>query len=107
MGHDFWPRDNCVVTLQQLRKAFPNIRRFLLGDTTRILLDNPHSKHAVTEDNVPIFTLGFEFGHAMMGVYIPTLEEWEGVFAEGGWCCVKKHLIETQSLSVIFELVHA
>lgn len=106
MGHDFWPRENCVNTLQQLRKAFPRTRRFLLGDTTRILLDNPHSEHAVTEENVPIFTLGFEVGHAMMGVYIPTLEEWEGVFAEGGWRCVRRHLIETQSLSVIFELEH-
>ena len=107
MGHDFWPRENCVATLQRLRKAFPNAHRFLLGDTTRILLDSNRSKHAVTEENVPIFTLGFEFGHAMMGVYLPTLEEWEGVFAEGGWHCVKRDLIETPSLSVIFELEHA
>jgi hypothetical protein len=107
MGHDFWPRDNCIATLQQLRKAFPNVRRFLLGDTTRILLDNPRSKYALTEDNVSIFTLGFEFGHAIMGVYLPTMEEWEGVFAEGGWRCVKKHLVESSYLSVIFELEHA
>ena len=106
MGHDFWPRDNCVATLQQLRKIFPNARRFLLGDATRILLDSARSKHAVTEENVPIFTLGFEFGHSMMGVYLPTIEEWEGVFADGGWRCVKRHLIDTLSLSVIFELEH-
>ena len=104
MGHDFWPRDNCIATLQRLRIAFPQTRRFLLGDATRILLDSAGSKHAVTDDNVPIFTLGFEFGHAMMGVYLPTLEEWEGVFVEGGWRCVGKHLIESLSLSVIFEL---
>jgi hypothetical protein len=107
MGHDFWPRENCVATLWRLRKAFPKARRFLLGDTTRILLDSARSKHAVTEDNVPIFTLGFEFGHAMMGVYLPTMEEWEGVFAEGGWRCVKKHPIESPYPSVIFELGHA
>ncbi|KAF2475999.1 methyltransferase MppJ [Lindgomyces ingoldianus] len=106
MGHDFWPRDNCIATLQRLRKAFPKARRFLLGDTTRILLDNPRSRHAVTEDDVPIFTLGFEFGHAMMGVYLPTMEEWEAVFAEGGWRCVKTHLIKSSYLSVIFELEH-
>ena len=104
MGHDFWPRENCVATLQRLRKAFPKVRRFLLGDTTRILLDSGGSKHAVTEDNVPVFTLGFEFGHAMMGVYLPTIEEWEGVFVEGGWRCVGRHLIESPSLSIIFEL---
>ena len=107
MGHDFWPRENCIATLQRLRKAFPQARRFLLGDTTRILLDSPRSKHAVTEDNVPIFTLGFEFGHAMMGVYLPTMEDWESVFAEGGWRCVTKQIIDSQSLSVIFHLEHS
>ncbi|KAL8789432.1 MAG: hypothetical protein Q9213_001189 [Squamulea squamosa] len=104
MGHDFWPRDNCVNTLQRLRKAFPSVRRFLLGDATRILLDDPQSKHAVTESNVPVFTLGFELGHAMMGVHLPTIEDWEGVFAEGGWYCVHSHLIKSLSLSVVFEL---
>lgn len=107
MGHDFWPRESCVATLRRLREAFPRARRFLLGDATRILLDSKGSKYAVTPDNVPIFTLAFEFGHAMMDVYIPTIEEWEGAFAEGGWRCVKKHLIESLSLSVVFELEHA
>lgn len=106
MGHDFWPRENCVATLQRLRRAFPRVRRFLLGDTTRLLLDNAHSKHAPSEQDVPIFTLGFEFGHAMMGVYLPTMEEWEGVFADGGWRCVKKHLVDSSYLSVLFELEH-
>ena len=107
MGHDFWPRDNCVATLQRLRKAFPNARRLLLGDTTRVLLNCAASKHAVTEDKVPVFTLGFEFGHAMMGTYLPTMEEWEGVFGEGGWRCLKKHIVESSYPSVIFELEHA
>jgi cyclopropane fatty-acyl-phospholipid synthase-like methyltransferase len=106
MGHDFWPRENCVATLQRLRTAFPKARRFLLGDATRILLntDKSRSKHAISSSNVPIFTLGFEFGHALMGVYIPTIEEWEGVFKEGGWRCVKTYLIKSLSLSVIFGL---
>lgn len=107
MGHDFWPRANCVAVLQRLRKAFPNVSRFLLGDTTRILLDSAHSKHAVTEDSVPVFTLGFEFGHALMGAYLPTMEDWEDVFGEGGWRCKKRHLVPSPSLSVIFELEHA
>ena len=107
MGHDFWPRENCVTTLRRLRDAFPKVRRFLLGDATRILTDAKGSETAVTEDDVPIFTLGFEVGHAMMGVYLPTVGEWDGVFAEGGWRCVKKHLIESLTLSVVFELEHA
>ena len=104
MGHDFWPRGNCVTTLQRLRQAFPKVRRFLLGDATRILLDGARSENAVSDDKIPVFTLGFEFGHAMMGVYLPTMEEWEGVFVEGGWRCVEKHLIESLTLSVVFEL---
>lgn len=106
MGHDFWPRDNCVATLQRLRRAFPNARRLLLGDTARVLLNCANSKHSVPEENVPIFTLGFELGHAMMGVYLPTIEEWEGVFIEGGWRCLKKHLVESSYPSIIFELEH-
>ena len=104
MGHDFWPRGNCVATLQRLRQAFPKVRRFLLGDNTRILLNGARSEHAVSDDNIPVFTLGFELGQALMGVYVPTMEEWEGVFVEGGWRCVEKHIIESHSLSVIFEL---
>jgi hypothetical protein len=80
----------------------------LLGDTVRILLNQTGlSKYAVTEESVPSFTLRFGFGHALMDTYISTMEDWGGVFAEGGWRCVKQHLIETASLSVIFELEHA
>ncbi|UJW30481.1 methyltransferase domain-containing protein [Saccharothrix sp. AJ9571] len=107
MGHDFWPRENCVATLRRLREAFPKVRRFLLGDATRILLGDPQTGGAVTEDDVPVFTLGFELGHAMMDVYLPTMDEWDGVFADGGWRCVNKHLIESLTLSVVFELEHA
>lgn len=111
MGHDFWPRENCVATLRRLRGAFPRARRFFLADTTRILLggsgdsgERPRPAHGVAADDVPIFTLGFEFGHAMMSAYIPTLEEWEGVFEEGGWRLVKEHHVMPPSLSVIFVL---
>lgn len=100
MGHDFWPRDNCIKTLRQLRELFPDVRHFLLADATSILLGNPGS---TLEDDVPVFTLGFELGHAMMGVYMPTMKEWEGVFAEGGWRCEKKHIINSLTLSVVFE----
>ncbi|KAH7369647.1 methyltransferase MppJ [Rhexocercosporidium sp. MPI-PUGE-AT-0058] len=107
MGHDFWPRENCVKTLRRLRESFPKSRRFLLGDTFRGLLDSGNSKYAVKEDDVPIFTLGFELGHALMDVCLPTIEDWEGVFAEGGWRCVRKHFTESLALSVVFVLEHA
>jgi len=96
MGHDFWPRENCVKTLRQLREAFPDVRRFLLGDKTRTV--------GVADRDLPIFALGFEVGHDLMGVHLPTLDDWDGVFEEGGWTCVKKHMIHSLSASVVFEL---
>jgi hypothetical protein len=96
MGHDFWPREDCVAVLRRLRRTFPRVRRFLLGDATRL--------PGVAEHELPIFTLGFEVGHDLMDVYLPTLEEWDGVFAEAGWRCVRRHLITTLTRSVVFEL---
>ena len=104
MGHGFWPRENCVARLQRLRKVFPNVRRFILGDATRTLLNQSRSKTTAAKDTVSIFTLGFEFAHAMMGVYTPTVEEWDSVLIEGGWRCVKKHILGHLANTVIFEL---
>ncbi|MFC0006884.1 methyltransferase domain-containing protein [Micromonospora siamensis] len=96
MGHDFWPRENCVATLRQLRERFPNVKKFLLGDATRTV--------GIPDSETPVFTLGFEVGHDMMGVYMPTMDEWDGVFAEAGWHLTKKHLIDALTASVVFEL---
>ncbi|MGW5055271.1 methyltransferase domain-containing protein [Actinokineospora sp. NPDC004072] len=96
MGHDFWPRPNCVATLRNLRTLFPNARRFLIGETAR------NTEHKDTD--LPVFTLGFELGHALMGVHLPTLADWHGVFAEGGWTCVHTHPVDTPAGSIIFEL---
>ncbi|KAF7553298.1 hypothetical protein G7046_g7130 [Stylonectria norvegica] len=111
MGHDFWPRENCIASLQTLRRVFPNLHRFYLCDTTRGVLpatrDGELSNPAVAHEghpDVPIFSLGFEFGHALMGAYIPTIPEWHGVFAEGGWRCVKSHDIPELAFNVLFEL---
>lgn len=109
MGHDFWPREKCVASLKTLRRVFPNIHRFYLCDTTRGVLHStqgaePAGAAGVNEGRVPIFSLGFEFGHALMGAYIPTIEEWHEVFAEGGWDCVKSHEIPQLSFNVLFEL---
>ena len=51
----------------------------------------------------PIFTLGFEFTHALMGKCVPTLAEWKNALAESAW-----DLRATSELgianSVIFDL---
>jgi len=96
MGHDMWPREECVASLRRLREAFPNVRRLLLGDTARTV--------GIPERRLPVFTLGFELAHDLMGAYLPTLDEWAGVFAEGGWTCVRVHEVEVPVGSVIFEL---
>lgn len=96
MGHDFWPRENCVASLRRLREVFPGVRRFLLGDTART--------EGIPDRDKPIFTLGFETAHDLMGDYLPTLAEWEGVFDESGWKCVDVRPVELPTESVIFEL---
>ncbi|PRH77466.1 SAM-dependent methyltransferase [Streptomyces solincola] len=95
MGHDFWPRENCVATLRRLREVFPAARRLLIGDATRT---------ALPDTELPVFTLGFELGHDLMGTFLPTVEDWEPVFAEGGWELVRTNRIALTVGEVIFEL---
>lgn len=96
MGHDFWPRERCVVSLRRLREAFPNVRRFLLGDTARTT--------GIPDRDKPIFTLAFETAHDLMGVYLPTLAEWESVFEESGWTCLNARPVRVPADSVVYEL---
>ena len=39
----------------------------------------------------------------MMDTFIPTIEDWEGVFEEGGWLCKEDNAFP-HSLSFCFEL---
>ncbi|MGH3874562.1 MAG: SAM-dependent methyltransferase [Pseudonocardiaceae bacterium] len=96
MGHDFWPRRQCVNALRHLSSLFPNVRRFLLGDATRT--------DGVADRDLPVFTLGFELAHDMMGAFLPTIADWESVFEEGGWRLLDKHWINIAVGEVIFEL---
>lgn len=96
MGHDLWPKDKCVRRLQNLLKVFPKAHTFLLGDATRTV--------GVADRDLPVFTLGFEFMHDMMGTFIPTVEDWESVFEDGGWQLRKKHDINLTVGETIFEL---
>jgi SAM-dependent methyltransferase len=96
MGHDFWPRDRCVASLRRLTEVFPRVRRLLLGDTARTA-DLP-------DTGKPMFTLAFETAHDLMGVTLPTLDEWSGVFAEAGWRCRNAARVETPADSVVYEL---
>jgi SAM-dependent methyltransferase len=96
MGHDLWPKQQCIDTLQQIRDRFPRARRFLLGDATRSV--------GLADDKLPTFTLGFELAHDLMGTFIPTVTDWESVFEAGGWRLVEKYAIDVAVGETIFEL---
>lgn len=95
MGHDLWPRPNCLKAFRSIRSSFPSLRRFLFSDTYR------PEEPIVGEP--PIFTLGFEFTHNLMGQYIPKCSEWEDLFVESGWNCAKRRDIGI-AYSSIFDL---
>ena len=95
MGHDLWPRQNCLKALRSIRAAFPKVARFLLCDTYRS--DLPPAEAP------PVFTLGFEFTHALMGQYIPNVAEWKELFTESGWDCIGNRDIAIP-YSTIFDL---
>ena len=77
LGHDFWPRENCLATLDRLRRRMPRVRNFLLSDTYR--------SPGRFGDRAPIFTLGFELTHAVMGQHVPTVEDWVDLFESSTW----------------------
>ena len=95
MGHDLWPRAECVRALNGIAEAFPRAARFLLCDTYRS--DLPASSA------VPVFTLGFEVTHAVMGQYVPSVGEWLDLFRDTAWMCVSHREIDIP-FSCIFDL---
>ncbi|PPK71292.1 class I SAM-dependent methyltransferase [Actinokineospora auranticolor] len=98
LGHDLWPADDCVRALTGIRAAFPDARTFLLADTYR--------SERLTHPDTPIFTLGFEYTHAMMGQHIPSIEEWRTLFAKTPWNLTGFHPLDI-AYSAIFELTTA
>jgi SAM-dependent methyltransferase len=99
MGHDFWPRAEAVASLRRIREVFPDLKHFLLADATRTT--------TYADTDMPVFSMAFEFAHAVMGDYLPTLEEWGPVFEEAGWRLAGQHPISVPAESVMFHLVPA
>lgn len=63
--------------LTRLREAFPRARTFLLADTVvRPATD--------ADSHLPVFSLGFELAHALMGVPLHTKAGYEQLFGEAG-----------------------
>lgn len=96
MGHDFWPFERCVRGLSNLHRAFPRVQRLLLCDVVRT--------PGTPGPDTTIFTLGFELVHALMGVYIPSREEWRGAFRAAGWDLVGERPVTAPPSGILFEL---
>ncbi|MEV7009216.1 hypothetical protein [Streptosporangium sp. NPDC051022] len=63
--------------MPRMREAFPNARRFVLGDTMlRDRIDH--------ESMQPIFSVGFELAHAMMGIPLHTKSTYDRLFTAAG-----------------------
>ncbi|MFF1336978.1 class I SAM-dependent methyltransferase [Streptomyces sp. NPDC058290] len=62
--------------IPRLRASFPKANTFLLGDTT--------VRPRGGESTLPVFSSGFELAHALMGVPIYTLEQYQELFDKGG-----------------------
>ncbi|WP_067504338.1 methyltransferase domain-containing protein [Actinoplanes sp. TFC3] len=98
LGHDFWPRDACLRTLDGIRQAFPNAGTFLLSDT--------YASPRQSTGDKPIFTLGFEVTHALMGQYVPTAAEWCALFEESSWRLTGRTTLDI-AYSEVFHLAPA
>ncbi|MEU4116199.1 SAM-dependent methyltransferase [Kitasatospora sp. NPDC028055] len=61
----------------RMREAFPKARTFVLGDT---MLRGPGESQSA----MPVFSVGFELAHAMMGVPLHTKETYEQLFTDAG-----------------------
>jgi SAM-dependent methyltransferase len=99
MGHDFWPRDNAVRILTELKTVFPRAANLVLGDTCR--------SSGLTGAQYPMFSLGFETVHSVMDQYLPTLGEWDEIFSESGWYRADQRMIDLPAFSFIFRLTPA
>ncbi|MEU6788770.1 class I SAM-dependent methyltransferase [Nonomuraea angiospora] len=77
LGHDFWPRESCLDTLALIRRRMPAVRNFLLSDT--------YVESGARHGEAPVFTLGFELTHALMGQRVPTADQWCELFEDSAW----------------------
>lgn len=96
MGHDFWPYDKCVTVLRRIREVFPDVERFLLCDVVR--------SETAPGPETPIFRLGFELAHTLMGVTLPTRVDWMTAFDAAGWECEAVQEFNRPPGGLLFEL---
>ena len=96
MGHDLWPRDQCVTTLASIKTVFSHARRLIVCETVR-------SVGNIVESGVPSF--GYEYLHGVMGQYITSADDWRSVFPEAGWDIHSESLTSLPANTVIFTCI--
>ena len=65
--------------LPRLREVFPKAHTFILADT----MLRPADAAGAT---LPVFSVGYERAHAIMGVPLHTQDAYEALFAQAGMC---------------------
>ncbi len=65
--------------LPRLREVFPKAHTFILADT----MLRPADAAGAT---LPVFSVGYELAHAIMGVPLHTQDAYEALFAQAGMC---------------------
>jgi SAM-dependent methyltransferase len=80
MLHHLISSAGAEVVMQKLRVAFPSSRWFVIADTVA----------SSTDEDLPIFTLGYELAHALMSVSLAPLDEYRRAFASAGLAIVKE-----------------
>jgi SAM-dependent methyltransferase len=94
MGHDLWPRADCIATLRTFRSRFPAAQTLVLGETVR------STPADLATAAIP--TVGYEYLHALMGQYIPSFDEWIDTLYEGGWAVRRTVPLAVPALTWIF-----
>jgi SAM-dependent methyltransferase len=77
MLHDLFNVEAPEMVIRKLRRAFPQARCFVFADTFRMPM-HPQP------DELPIFSLGFELVHGVMGIRLHTPNDYVEAFRKGG-----------------------
>ncbi len=92
LGHDLWPFDSCISTLNGWREAFPRASTLIICETVR----------GTSVDNLGIPSLGYEFVHGLMGQEIPAAQDWHRAFASSRWELEREERLDIPANTSIF-----
>ena len=92
LGHDLWPFEECVRTLDNWRTAFPNAHTLVMCETV--------SAESFSGMGIP--SLGYEYVHGAMAQRIPSLAEWREAFRQSDWALAGENRLEIPANTIVF-----